>query len=181
MTDPSESDSVLSQIRAFRGRLTAVGIILIMLGFLAILFPLMASIAAKILVGWLILLSGAAMLFVAFQARDWSAAIWSGAIGLLQLALGVYLAFFPLTGLIGLTFLVGIAFLVQGGFESAIAFQHRPRRGWGWLAASGAASVILGVLLIAGLPGSAVWALGLLLGINLISSGASFLALARLV
>ncbi len=174
-----DSDNRDQIVRAHRGRFTVLGIILIVLGLLAILFPLIASIAAKTMVGWFFLFTGAAVLFNAFQARDWSSALWSGAVGVLHLAVGVYLAFFPLTGLVGLTLLVGIMFLVQGGFEAAIALQHRPRRGWVWLAFSGVASVILGVLLIAGLPGTALWALGLLLGLNFLTSGMSFIALAR--
>ncbi len=186
MTEPtsrdpkgSDFDRLNDIIRAHSRRFTILGIILICLGFLAILFPLIASIAAKTMVGWLFLLTGAAVLYNAFQARDWSSALWSGAIGVLHLAVGVYLAFFPLTGLVGLTLLVGLLFLVQGGFEAAIAINHRPRRGWVWLAISGAASFILGLLLIAGLPGTALWALGLLLGLNFVSSGVSFIALAR--
>jgi uncharacterized membrane protein HdeD (DUF308 family) len=70
-------------------------------------------------------------------------------------------------------------FLMQGAAEAAIAWQYRPRAGWVWLGISAAASVALGVILIAGLPETALWALGMFLGINLISSGVSFVALAR--
>ena len=172
-------DDLLAAIRTHRNRFTWLGISLIVVGLAAILFPLIFSIVAKVLVGWVLLVGGAAMLWHAFQARDWASALQSGAIGVLYLAMGVYLAFFPLTGLIGLTALLGVIFLLQGGVEAAMALRHRPRRGWGWLALSGAASVLLGVLLIAGLPQTALWALGLMLGINLVSSGVSFVALAR--
>lgn len=174
-------DSVLDSIRAHRQRFTWLGVALVVLGILAILFPLVASIAAKVLVGWFFLMVGAATLYHAFQTRGWQSTLWSALIGVLNLAVGVYLAFFPLTGLIGLTFLAGIMFLVQGALEETIAFQHRPRTGWLWLAFSGLASLILGVLLIAGLPGTALWAIGMLVGLNALSSGVSFIALARSV
>lgn len=186
MTDPDhrsppaiDGDTLTRIVHEHRKRFTWLGVILIVLGVLAVLFPLIASITAKTMVGWFFLLTGASVLYHAFQARDWSSALWSGAVGVLHLAVGVYLAFFPLTGLIGLTLLVGVAFLVQGGFEGVMAMRHRPRPGWLWLGFSGLASVILGVLLIGGLPGTALWALGLLLGLNFLSSGLSFIALAR--
>lgn len=154
------------------------GIALIIIGVLAILFPLFFSIAAKTLLGWIFLLSGAAILWHAFQARGWRSAILSGIVALMHLTLGVYLGFFALTGLVGLTFLLGIVFLCQGGVESLMAFQHRPERGWGWLAINGAATLILGVFLIAGLPGTAMWAIGLMLGLNFLTSGIALVALA---
>ncbi len=175
----SPTPDVMDAVRKFRGRFKNVGYVLIALGVLAILFPLFFSIAAKALLGWVFLLTGAALLYHAFQAKEWASAIWSGLIALLHLALGVYLAFFALTGLVGLTFLVGLAFLVQGIFEGMIAMQHRPKKGWGWLAFNGFATLLMGVLLIAGLPSTALWAIGLLLGINFLTSGIAFVALAR--
>ena len=173
------TDQMTQTVRQHRTRFTVLGVGLVILGCLAIVFPLLSSIAVKLMIGWFFLMTGAAVLFAAFQMRDWQSAIWAGLIGVLQLAAGVYLAFFPLTGLIGLTFFIGLVFLIQGSAEAAIAWQYRPRSGWVWLALSAVASVALGVLLIAGLPQTALWALGLFLGINLVSSGASFVALAR--
>lgn len=180
MSDLSEINDRMTQVvRQHRTRFTVLGAALIVLGILSILFPLLSSIAVKIAIGWFLLLSGATMLYAAFQLIQWKSALWTGIIGALQLAAGVYLAFFPLTGLVGLTFFIGLIFLFQGTAEAAMAWQYRPRAGWLWLALSAVASLALGVLLIAGLPQTALWALGMLLGINLISSGASFVALAR--
>ena len=180
MSDLSDlNDQMTQTVRDHRTRFTVLGIGLIVLGCLAIVFPLLSSIAVKLVIGWFFLMTGAAVLFSAFQLRGWQLALWTGLIGLLQLAAGVYLAFFPLTGLIGLTFFTGVVFLIQGAAEAAIALQYRPRSGWVWLGISALASVGLGVILIAGLPQTALWALGMFLGINLISSGVSFVALAR--
>jgi uncharacterized membrane protein HdeD (DUF308 family) len=183
MTLPPQTelpDQMTQIIRSHRSRFTWLGIGLLVLGVLAILFPLLSSIALKLMLGWFFLIVGAGALFAAFQMRDWGSALWAGLIGLLHLAAGVYLAFFPLTGLIGLTLFVGLVFLAQGAGEAVMAWQHRPRDGWIWLGVSAVASFLLGVMLIAGLPGTALWALGLFLGINLISSGLSFVALARM-
>ena len=72
-----------------------------------------------------------------------------------------------------------VVFLMQGAAEGVIAVQHRPERGWGWLAVNGVVTLGLGVLLIAGLPGTALWAIGVMLGVNFISTGVAFVALAR--
>ncbi|SLN46277.1 HdeD family acid-resistance protein [Roseisalinus antarcticus] len=178
MTDPRIPQDLVDNIRENRTRLRWIGVGLLVAGTLAILFPLVASISAKALFGWFLLIVGAAVLWHAFQSRSWKGALLSGGIGVLQLALGVYLAFFPLTGLVGLTALVGILFALQGVAELAIAFGHREgAQGWGWMAFSGAASLALGLLLVLGLPGTALWALGLMLGINFLSSGIGLLAL----
>ena len=131
------------------------------------------------MIGWFLLIAGAITLWHAFQARGWGDALLSALIGVLQLAAGVYLAFFPLTGLVGLTLLLGALFASQGVIEGLMSLRSRPHSGWGWMAASGAASLALGFLLILGLPGTALWALGLMLGINFLTSGLMFLALSR--
>ncbi len=181
MTDPTpNTEDIMDVVREYRSQFRNVGIALIVLGVLAVLFPLIFSIAAKVFLGWVFLLTGGVMLYHAFHVRSWQSALWSGLIAVLHLALGVYLGFFALTGLVGLTFLLGLVFIVQGVFEGLIAVQHRPQTGWGWLALNGAVTLILGFLLIAGLPGTALWAIGLLLGLNFLMSGIAFMALARL-
>jgi len=181
MTDLNNAlkPDIMDAVRKFRNRFRNVGYALIALGILAILFPLVFSIAAKTLLGWLFLLTGGVMLYHAFQSQEWQSAIWSGLIALMHLALGVYLGFFALTGLVGLTFLMGVIFLVQGAVETYIASQHRPQKGWGWLAVNGVVTLSLGVLLIAGLPSTALWAIGLFLGLNFLMSGIAFVALAN--
>ncbi len=170
--------TILQSIRGQAPLFKKWGIALIVIGVLAILFPLVFSIAAKTLLGWIFLLSGAAMLWHAFQATGWRSATFSGLIAVMHLALGVYLGFFALTGLVGLTFLLGLIFLCQGGIEVLMANQHRPEKGWGWLIFNGAVTLMLGLLLILGLPGTAMWAIGLMLGINFLTSGLALVALA---
>lgn len=181
---PELPSDLRKAIRENASRFRWLGIVLMVLGGLAILFPLFASIAIKVMLGWFFLLTGAAVLWHAFQARSWSPALLSGLIGVLHLALGVYLAFFPLTGLLGLTVLLSVVLLLQGAIELSLSWQHRPGHGmdgpgWAWMGVSGAISILLGVLIMAGLPGTALWALGLLVGINFLSSGLSFVMLAR--
>lgn len=180
MTDPMQDrDPILEAVRAARGRFRSFGWAMVVIGSLAIVFPIASSVIFKAMLGWLLLLSGAVMLWYAFQARAWKPALWSALIGLLYLAAGVYLAFFVFSGLIGLTLLMAILFVMQGAAEFAIAIQNRSNGGWLWLLLSAALSVLVGGLLIASLPEAALWALGLFTGINLLSTGISFLMLVR--
>ena len=179
--DPMAAKEMLDAIRDNRGWFRGLGIALLVAGFVAVLFPLVASIATKVMIGWIMLIAGGINLWHAFQTRTWSSTLWNAAVGLLSLAVGVYLAFFPLTGLIGITVLLGLTFAMQGVLEILIGLQNRDRKGWGWLAGSGAVSVVLGALLLFGLPGTAAWALGMLVGIHFITSDASLLALVRSV
>lgn len=178
---PQIPPSVMDAVREHRQRFRTIGIVMIVIGALAILFPLIFSVVAKVALGWLFLITGAVLLWHAVQSRGWRSGLMAGLIAVLHLALGVYLAFFALTGLVGLTFLLGVIFLMQGAAEGAIALQHRPEKGWGWLAVNGVVTLALGFLLIAGLPGTALWAIGVMLGINFLSTGIAFVALARSV
>jgi uncharacterized membrane protein HdeD (DUF308 family) len=160
------------------GWFLALGIVLIVVGFIAILFPFISTIAAKILLGWLFLVGGVMMILHAFSSQGWEGFIWSLLIGILYAVAGAYLAFFPLTGLVTLAILLSILFLAEGVFEIIMAFRVRPHEGWGFLLLSGIAALAVGVLIALDLPGSATWALGLLVGINLLFTGWSYIFLA---
>ena len=160
------------------GWFLALGIVLILVGLAAIAFPLVSTIAAKIMLGWLFLIGGVMMILHAFSAQAWQGFLWSLLIGILYVVAGGYLAFFPLTGLLTLAILLVILFLAEGIFETIMAFQVRPHEGWGFLLLSGIAAILVGLLIALDLPGSATWALGLLVGINLLFSGWSYIFLA---
>lgn len=179
------SDSKLPDPQGFaatvarhKGWFTVLGIALIVLGTLAFVFPFATTIAAKLYLGWLFIFAGAIQLYHAFQSTGWKSAIWSILISVLYLAAGVWLAFFPLTGILTLTILLAFLFIVQGVLEGAMAVQLRPGAGWGWILFSGIIAVVAGVLLLMGLPGTATWAIGIMVAINMISSGWSYLFLA---
>ena len=160
------------------GWFLALGIVLIIVGFAAIVFPFVSTVAAKIALGWLFLIGGVFMVIHAFSAPGWQGFLWSLLVGILYLVAGGYLAFFPLTGLLTLALLLIILFAVEGIFEVIMAFRVRPHEGWGFLLLSGIAALAVAVLIALDLPGSATWALGLLVGINLLFSGWSYVFLA---
>lgn len=160
------------------GWFLALGIVLIVVGIAAICFPLVSTIAAKIFLGWLFLIGGVFIIIHAFSAQGWGGFLWSLLIGVLYLIAGGYLAFFPLTGLLTLAILLAILFVAEGIMEVIMAYRVHPSEGWGWLLLSGIAALAVGVLIFLGLPSSATWALGLLVGINLLFSGWSYVFLA---
>lgn len=160
------------------GWFLALGIVLVIAGLAAIVFPLFAGAFSAIFVGWLFLIGGVVTIVHAFSAQKWSGFLWSLLVGVLYLIAGGYMIMFPLTGLITLTLLLIFLFALEGVFEVIMAFRMRPHEGWGYVLVSGIAALAVSLLIGLGLPGSVSWALGLLVGINLLFSGWSYIFLA---
>jgi uncharacterized membrane protein HdeD (DUF308 family) len=156
----------------------ALGILLIIAGLAAIAFPLLSTVATKIALGWIFLIAGVLIVVHAFSIRQWQGFLLSLVIGALYLVAGGWLAFTPFAGVVALTILLAALFLGEGVLEVIMSLRVRPHEGWGWLLLSGLVAIAVGVLIAAELPSSAAWAIGLLTGINLLSSGVSFVALA---
>lgn len=154
------------------------GIASVVLGALAIIFPFAASLAAAMLFGAILAASGLLELVRAFVMRGAGSLLWNVLFGLAALAAGLILLVFPVEGVVTLTFIVGAFFLAGGAFKLVAAFGLRPFPGWVWIAVSGALSALLGLILLFGLPGTAAWAIGLLLGIDLIFLGIAEIAVA---
>jgi len=156
------------------------GILLTVLGILAILLPAVASLAATLIFGWILLLSGGMGLVTTMRARHAPGFGWSLLSALIGLVAGVLLLARPVLGTLSLTAVL-IAFLMAEGVVSIFyATEHRKSfsAGWGWMLASGLLDLVLAVILLAGLPGTAVWALGVLLGVNMIVGGAALISMA---
>jgi len=140
-------------------------------GVAAIIVPIVATITTTLFIGWILVFSGAVMTWHAFTqhapGRNWSRV----AQAVLTLLIGRYLVLVPLDGALTLTLLLVIWFVGTGGLELYGAYQLRGRPGAGWLLFSGAVAIILAALIAAHLPSSAAWAIGLLVGINLVFWG----------
>jgi uncharacterized membrane protein HdeD (DUF308 family) len=166
------------QIADHWGWFLALGIFLVLAGAAAILFPLLSTIATKIMLGWIFLISGILMLIHAFSIKQWGGFLMGLLLGVLYVVAGGWLAFFPFTGIITLTLLLAAMFLVEGVLEAVMAFRVKPHEGWGWMLSSGIVAIAVGLMIAYQLPSSAAWAIGLLAGINLLSTGISFIVLA---
>jgi uncharacterized membrane protein HdeD (DUF308 family) len=172
--------AVAGAIQAHWAMFLVEGIILVILGFAAIAVPLIATIALTIVIGWLFLISGIVGLITTFWARHAPGFWWSLVSALIGIAAGIVLLAWPLSGSVSLT-LVLIAFFVIEGIATVLyAIEHRGQLSgrWGWMLVSGIVDLILAAIIFAGLPGTALWALGLLVGINLLFGGAALIAMA---
>jgi uncharacterized membrane protein HdeD (DUF308 family) len=156
------------------------GILLVILGLAAVIIPPLASLAVTIFLGWLFLISGIAGLVVTFWARQMPGFWWSLISAALAVAAGIILLAKPVQGILTLTIVVGAYFLAEGVASIMYALEHRRELSerWSWMLFSGLLDILIAGMIIAGLPGSAEWAIGLLVGINLLFGGASLIGMA---
>ena len=156
------------------------GILLVVLGLAAIILPPLASLAVTILLGWMFLISGIAGLALTFWARGMPGFWWSLLSAALAIGAGIILLIQPVQGALTLTIVVGAYFLAEGVATVMYALAHRRELSerWSWLLIAGLVDIVISGIIIAGLPGSALWAVGLLVGINLLFGGASMIGMA---
>jgi uncharacterized membrane protein HdeD (DUF308 family) len=155
-----------------------LGCVLVLAGLAAIAFPLLSTIATKVALGWVFIVSGAAIILHAVTAGDWRGFFWNLAIGLLHLIVGGYLALLPFSGIVTLTVLIAALFIADGVLELGMALRLRPHNGWVWVLLSGLVAIAAGALIALQLPDSATFTIGLLIGIKMIFAGWSFIVLA---
>jgi uncharacterized membrane protein HdeD (DUF308 family) len=156
------------------------GILLVIFGLAAIIVPPLASLAVTILLGWLFLISGIAGLVLTFWARQMPGFWWSLISAVLAIAAGLILLAMPVQGTLTLTIVVGAYFLAEGVATIMYALEHRRELSerWSWLLVAGIMDFLIAAIIITGLPGSALWAIGLLVGINLLFGGSSLIGMA---
>jgi uncharacterized membrane protein HdeD (DUF308 family) len=164
------------RLRAASRRLFWIGLAMVVLGIVAIVFPIISTMVISLLVGWLLLIFGVITFVNSFSIHGTGPFFGSLLLGLLSIAAGVFLLFNPITGAVVLTVMVGMIFMFQGAFEIVFAFETRPLKGWGWVLFSGIASIVLAVLIMAGWPRISAVALGILFGVNFISMGFGYLS-----
>jgi uncharacterized membrane protein HdeD (DUF308 family) len=156
-------------------------ILLIVVGFFALALPFEAGIAIAIAVAVLIILAGIAHLAGSFAARTTGGFFWRLLVGCAYLIAGVYLLLNPKLSLVSLTLALAVLFLIEGIFHLITYFQVRSLPGSGWILFDGIVTLILAFLIWRSWPASAVWALGTIVGINLLMSGFTRLMYSRAV
>ena len=158
------------------------GLVLLCLGAAAIVLPLIATVAVEILIGWLLLISGIVGLIATFRMRHAPGFFWSLVSAILAIAAGLVLLRWPLSGALSLTVILTAFFVVEGIASIFYALEHkRELTGrWAWMLVSGALDLILGGLIFLGLPATAAWAIGLLVGINMVFGGSAIMSMALL-
>jgi uncharacterized membrane protein HdeD (DUF308 family) len=184
MTIPHDVKELQSRMReAARAHWKAFlieGILLAILGLAAMIVPPLASLAVTIFIGWMLLIAGIAGLALTFWARAMPGFWWSLISAILALVAGIILLAQPVQGVYTLTLVIGVYFLAEGVATIMYALEHRRELSerWAWLLIAGLADIVIAFIIISGLPGSAEWAIGLLVGINLLFGGASLIGVA---
>jgi uncharacterized membrane protein HdeD (DUF308 family) len=153
------------------------GIILVILGLAAIIVP--RTLAMQFSFGWLFLISGITGLATTILRREVPGFFWSLVSAILGIVAGILLLLSP-TQVLSLTVILILFFLIEGVASIMFALDHKREQvgQWGWMLVSGIIDLNLAAVVLFGLPGSAKWALGLLVGVNLISGGVALVATA---
>lgn len=153
------------------GWFLALGIALSILGIAAISVPQVTTLATELFIGWILLIGGVAQVVNAFWSRRWGGFFLALLAGILYLVVGALLLAYPLRGVLVLTLLLGMFFMIEGAFKITISFALRPIPNWGLVLASGIISLLIAFLILANWPSTAAWAIGLLVGLDLLFSG----------
>jgi uncharacterized membrane protein HdeD (DUF308 family) len=172
--------AVALSIREHWGLVLFEGILLLVLGIAAIVVPPIASLTITFFLGWLFLISGLPGLVTTLWMRDAPGFWWSLLSAALAIVAGGLLIGWPISGLLSLTVILIVFFIADGIATIMYALDHKRELSgrWGWMLASGIVDLILAGIIIAGLPGTAAWTIGLLVGINMIFGGTALIAMA---
>jgi uncharacterized membrane protein HdeD (DUF308 family) len=176
-TSLSDSDAV----KKARRWMIATGILGILGGSAAIIVPPLATLTMTLFIGWLLMYAGVVMAIESWTQRA-AGRTWERALqAVLALLVGLYMVLFPGDGALTLTLLLVIWFVASGGLQLVAARWMRGLPGAGWMLFGGALSVVLAALIALDLPSSAAWAIGLLVGVNLVFWGTRALVAASLL
>jgi uncharacterized membrane protein HdeD (DUF308 family) len=162
-------------LKDLAGLSIGVSIIMIILGCLAIVMPNTTGIAVSVIFGWVIILAGFMRFAYAFAASGAGGFLWRMLIAVLYIAGGSYLLLNAPFTLDALTMAVAVIFIMEGIFQIISFFQVRELPGTGWLILNGIVSIVLGGLIAYQWPSSSNWAIGTLIGVNLLFSGVTCL------
>jgi len=156
------------------------GIVLLILGLFAIVIPVVATIAVAVFIGWVLLVSGIVGLISTFRMRNAPGFGWSLLSAVIAIAAGVILLAWPLSGVLSLTLILTAFLTIEGVASIMMALTHRHgfSARWALLLVSGLVDLFLAALIFLGLPATAAWAIGLLVGINMVFGGSALISMA---
>jgi uncharacterized membrane protein HdeD (DUF308 family) len=182
-SSPTQSDlsaTVRRSMHEHWGLFLAEGIILSLLGLAAIIVPPLAGLVTTIFLGWIFLVAGVIGLLATFRARQAPGFTWALLSAIVAIIAGGVLLWNPLQGLVTLTFVLIAFFIIDGLLMIALGIAHRRELSgrWGWMVFNGAIDLILAAIILSGLPGTIAWALGLLVGIDMVFGGATLISMA---
>lgn len=169
------------EARKNAGWLVALGVLTVIAGGLAVAAPLGSGLGMVIFLGVALVIGGIARIIAALGADSFGQGALAFIGGLLGVVAGLVMAARPGLGLATVTLMIATYLLIDGLAGAILAFRVRPESGWGWMFLSGLVTVVLGIVLLAEWPISGAWALGTLVGVNLLFSGASMVSIGSTV
>ena len=156
--------------------LIGTAVIFILLGIAAIVEPFVAGLAVSVLVGWLLVAGGITHIVSVFR-RDGGGMTWHIAVGLAYICGGIYFVTHPLMALSALTLILAMLLFVEAGVDLVAYSAQRREQGAAWLLVNAAVTWLLGILIAMRWPSTSVWAIGTIVGVNLVTTGFSRLML----
>ncbi len=150
-----------------------VGIILTILGIVAIAVPAVSTVVIETWIALILVSAGVSKLVYSFQTRNQAGFVWKVLLSILYIATGLMLFFYPLTGVLTLTLLLGSFLLTEGVFESILAFRLRPQQNWAWVLGDGIITLLLGAAIWFQWPFDARWLIGTVVGASVLFTGIS--------
>lgn len=170
-TPASTAADALHTLRANWGWFVALGVVFVVLGFIALANLLLSTVATALYVGALVLVGGVVQVIHAFRVKTWGRFFFWLLAGILYAVAGGLMMYQPLLAAGVITLLLGVSLAVEGGFRIAAGIGARPSKGWGWIVVSGLATLLLGIVIVVGWPLNTLFLLGLFLGIDLVING----------
>ncbi len=177
----SGSGRLSSELKSRAGWGIFLGFLITGLGLVLLLYPLLTATLTAVVIGCVLVVVGVAEMVAAFRAHTVGAVFLRMLLGVAFFLGGLFLLFFPLSGVAVLTVGLGAMLLAEGLLTIILAFQTRPSAGWGWLLFDAAVSLLLGVLILAHWPGSSLWAIGTLVGVAVLIRGITRIALSMML
>ena len=169
----------IEKLKGAGGWVVVWGILLIIVGFLAVMMPYAAALATTLVLGWVLIFAGGFEIVHAIQTRTQDGFTFKLLSGILILVLGIWLVVQPIAGAASLALLIGAFLFASGVSHTMLAFKWKPRNGWGWILFDGLLSIGLAILIAMGWPASSLSFIGLLTGFALISTGVWRIMLGR--
>jgi uncharacterized membrane protein HdeD (DUF308 family) len=167
------AETVLGGIKRASGWSIVLGVLIVLVGIIALMAPLATGVVAVYILAWSVIFAGVAQIAYAFQAHSGGRIALEVILGLVYIAAGIYILRNPLASLLTLTLLLGILLLGYAVVALILAFQMRPSKGWGWVLFEAVVTAIFGLMVIAHWPINSVFLIGTLVGVSIVFRGVS--------
>ncbi len=178
----SEAKTVAQEVRSRAGWTAASGVLLILAGIAALSAPFLAAAILSIFIGWAMVFGGVAQAIYAFTTKDSAGhIIWKVLLAILYVATGIYVLLNPAAGAVALAFVLGWMLLIEAALLAVLAFQVRPRQGWGLWLFDAIVTLALAIFILVNWPGNSFVILAAFVGVSMIFSGVSRLILGATV